>query len=85
MIPQHTKDALDRWVENGWHPGGFLEAVLTNDLFGAVGHADDMNRVAIFDVCSYVYSELPGNCWGTHEVMKVWAEMRRDQQVEVGK
>lgn len=82
MIPQHTKEALDRWVENGWYPGGFLEAVLTNDLFGALGHADDMNRVAIFDICSYIYCELPHQCWHTREMMETWAEERQAEQKE---
>ena len=84
MILQHTREALDRWVENGWYPGGFLEAVLTNNLFGAIGHADDMNRVAIFDICSYVYNEIPGNCHGSHEAMSAWAEMRRAEQEKAG-
>ena len=42
-IPEHTKGALDRYVDHGLEPGGFLTAVLTNDLFGAVARADSEN------------------------------------------
>lgn len=35
-IPEHTKAALDRYVNDRIPPGGFLTAVLTNDLTGAV-------------------------------------------------
>lgn len=75
-IPAHTKDALDRWVEHGLMPGGFLEAVLTNDLFGAVGRADSLNLPAIKDICSYIYNELPSNCWHSPEAIREWQEKK---------
>ena len=47
MIPAHTKAALDRYVNDRLLPGGFLTAVLSNDLFGAVGSADSENLAAL--------------------------------------
>ena len=56
MIPQTTLRALDLYVKEGIRPGGFLYAVLTNDLFGAIGKADKANGAAIRDVCLYIYN-----------------------------
>lgn len=72
MIPAHTKAALDRYVNDRILPGGFLTAVLTNDLFGAVGYADSTNLAALPDIVRYVYNELPSGCWGSRDVMWKW-------------
>ena len=74
MIPQHTLAALDRYVNNRILPGGFLTAVLSNDLFGAVAHADKENKSALPEICQYIYNELPGNCWGSKDIMWQWVE-----------
>ena len=76
MIPNHTKESLDRYVNHKIMPGGFLQAVLTNDLFGAIGQADRENRAALADICIYIYNELPGNCWGSKDIVWKWVESR---------
>ncbi len=65
MIPAHTKAALDRYVNQKYLPGGFLMAVLSNDLFGAVGRADSENLAALPDIVKYVYNHMPANSWGS--------------------
>jgi len=65
MIPAHTKAALDRYVEHKMLPGGFLMAVLSNDLFGAVGRADSENLAALPDIVKYVYNHMPADSWGS--------------------
>ncbi len=74
MIPQHTREALDRYVNDKIPIGGFLLAVLSNDLFGAIGQADRENRAALADICEYIYNELPGNCWGSKDIVWKWVE-----------
>lgn len=75
MIPAHTKAALDRYVNDRILPGGFLTAVLSNDLFGAVGYADSQNLAALSDIVRYVYNELPSGCWGSKEAIWKWIEV----------
>ena len=65
MIPSHTKAALDRYVNQKYLPGGFLMAVLSNDLFGAVGRADSENLAALPDIVKYVYNHMPADSWGS--------------------
>jgi len=68
----NIKDSLDRYVSDGVPTGGFLYAVLTNNLMDAFGRADEENRYDLFDICSYVYNKMPGSCWGSKEIVDEW-------------
>lgn len=76
-IPDHTKGALRRYVEQGLMPGSFLEAVLTNDLMGATGRADPHNIFALKEICMFVYNEIPATAWGSRERMEAWCAKAR--------
>jgi len=71
-MPEYTKKALDLYVSDRIPTGGFLCAVLTNDLFEAVGRADIQNRYALFQICNYIYNEIPSTCWGSPERVREW-------------
>jgi len=78
LIPEHTRDGLRRWVFEGVPPGGFLTAMLTNDLQGAVGKADLENIKAIPQIAMFLYNRTPAQCFGTREKMDAWpAELER--------
>jgi hypothetical protein len=76
-IPQYTLDSINRWVCKGIYPGGFLCAVLTNDLMGAVGRADQTNIAVLVDIVRYVYNWIPGECWGSKEKMAAWSAQKQ--------
>jgi len=76
MIPERTLASLERYVQDRVPPGGFLLAVLTNDLLGAVSRADKENLAALPEIVSYVYHEIPGNCWGSKDAVWQWCEDR---------
>lgn len=67
-----VKASLDRYANEHCPTGGFLQAVLENNLMEAMGRADDFNRVALFDICSYIYNHLPVACHGSPEKVKRW-------------
>jgi hypothetical protein len=69
MLPEHMKGAMKRYLEDGIEPGGFLYAVLTNDLKMAVAQADHINIRLIPEIVSYCYNCIPAPAWGS--VMKV--------------
>lgn len=73
-IPAHTLGALQRYVENKYMPGGFLTAVLSNDLFGAVGRADSENIEALAEIVKFVYNRMPSNSWGSADKMWKYVE-----------
>ena len=76
-IPDYTMDAIRRYLDHHLQPGGFLLAVLSNDLREAVGRADENNQQALPDIVSWLYNEAPSTCWGTPERVEQWLEARR--------
>jgi hypothetical protein len=72
QIPTRTIDAINGYVNEGRSVGGFLWAVLSNDLQGAVGRADLENLDALVAIVRYVYNEIPADAWGSEEKVKQW-------------
>ena len=71
-----TKDSLDRYVNGCIPTGDFLRAVLANDLREAFGRADAENIATMFQIVSYCWNEIPGNCWGSYEKVDAWLERK---------
>lgn len=72
MIAERFKQSLRRYADNKISTGGFLQAVLENDLKEAMGRADIEARENLFDIVSYCYNELPSGCWGNKEKVAAW-------------
>lgn len=79
-IRADIKESLDAYAETGRPTGGFLEAVLRNSLFDAVGRADRENIQNLQQICGYIYNELPGSCWGSYEKVRDWKEKKRAER-----
>ncbi len=75
-----TKEGIDNYAQHRIPCGDFLTAVLANDLMGALGRADDENRKDIFEICSYVYSEIPSICYGSYKIVKAWLAEREENE-----
>lgn len=63
-IPERMHGAIIRFYENGIQPGGFLSAVIDNDLAGALGRADDENRHLLYAYVKWFYNHAPSGTWG---------------------
>lgn len=72
-IPSHLMGAIDRYLQHGITPGGFLTAVITNDLAGAFNRADAISRHYLFDIVKYFWNYAPSSCWGSSEAMNEWS------------
>lgn len=70
--PASIEAALTRYVEGRIPPGGFLRAVLENNLKRACELADHTNQLALFAIVSYIYNEIPANAWGSPEAVRAW-------------
>lgn len=64
--------ALERYLNNGIMPGGFLTAVLENNLAEAFGRADDTNSRNLKNIVGYVYNHVPGSAWGSRAKIDQW-------------
>ena len=62
-IQPYILNKIREWVEKGSPIGGFLTAVLENNLSSAIACADEYNFPAIPAIVSYLYNEVPCGCW----------------------
>jgi len=59
LIPSHTLHALEQFLSDGQPVGGFLTAVLDNDLKNAIGRADRENLSALEQIVKLIYNYFP--------------------------
>ena len=71
-IPERMMEAIDRYVKHHKLPGPFLQAVISNDLKGAVGQADTENLKNLLAYIGYFHNEIVERCWGSREIMLAW-------------
>lgn len=71
-VPDSMVSGYRLYVENRVRPGGFLLAVLQNDLVGASQAADAINRKHLYEHAEFCFNCLPGNCWGSREAVVAW-------------
>lgn len=71
-IPVHMQEAIKRYVIERLRPGHFLSAVITNDLRGAVDHADAENLPLVKRYVQWFYNRAPAICHGNPQRMEDW-------------
>ena len=71
-IPVDMQDSLKRYVIEKIKPGDFLSAVITNDLWRAVGHADAINLPLLKTYVQWFYNRSPSGCRGSVSAMEKW-------------
>jgi len=54
-----------------------LTAVLSNNLFKAVGTADPDSMASLKSIVMVIHNELPSNCHGSPEKVKIWENLIR--------
>ena len=71
-VSRAVVEALRNYVERGHRPGGFLCAVLRNDLVDAVCRADPDNFGGLKQIVLWIYNDAPAKCWGTGLKVEAW-------------
>lgn len=74
-VPPHIHGAIVRYIVDGTPPGGFLTAVICNDLRESFARADLDNREQLFEIVNFFYNHAPGKCWGSPDEMMTWEGM----------
>lgn len=72
QIPDYTLDGIHRYIDEHCPVGGFLQAVLSNDLREAFARADDNNCRALFHIVAWLYNNAPSDCWGSPDRYTDW-------------
>jgi hypothetical protein len=74
MLPEYMQDGMRLYIEKGIEPGSFLYSVLCNDLMGAFGTADSVNKARLADYCTFLYNEAPSQCHGSPAKVQAWID-----------
>ena len=74
--PDHVRPALENYILNRIGTGGFLYQVLVNDLFGAFGRADEINKKEMDLIIRFLFNEVPTVCYGTPKKVAQWLQGR---------
>jgi hypothetical protein len=69
-----TKRTIDDYVQHGYPPGGFVTAVLENNLKEAFARADNNNAIDMHEIVAYCYNHIPSSAWGSPEKVSAWLE-----------
>ena len=74
-IPDYLWEPMCRYVQLGRPCGHFLTSVVQNDLFKAVGHADEAAIGCIRKIVAFFYSISPSVCHGSPGRAKAWLKV----------
>ena len=76
-VPLRLKESIDRYARHGVPTGGFLRAVLSNDLMSAIRRADNTSLNSILAICQYIHNAVPSAIRGSREAVE--AHLRKAQ------
>ena len=82
MTPGIKAD-IDRYVEQHVPTGGFIHAVLCNDLFRALIKADVGSLIGLSNIVWYVQNNVPIKAHGTREKVEAWLANEPEKEIEL--
>lgn len=71
-IPENLWHGLECYFVHRIQPGGFLTAVLENDLHGACQRADGTSRTVLWELSAWLFNHAPGGSYGTPQRVRAW-------------
>jgi hypothetical protein len=71
-IPDHLRDGLVRYFADGILPGGFLQAVLCNNLREAVVRANPGGEFTFRALVEFLQWQTPPEAWGSVARVLAW-------------
>ena len=74
-LPEHLRGTMHRYIDGKIKPGGFLTAVLENNLTYAICRADSINEKHMKEIVLWLCNEAPFPCWGSPAKVTAWLEV----------
>lgn len=71
-VPDYMLPGLARWIMWGIYPGGFMQAVIRNDLKDAAGRADENNQRRFGNWVIVMVNYVPSEAQGSEQAMFSW-------------
>lgn len=79
-LPEHMWYGLELYLRMGINPGGFMQALLCNDLMNAFSRADSLNIEKMENWIKFIYNYLPLSCYGNRWDYDTWVEKHKDAE-----
>ncbi len=73
-VPEHDIESLVMYLTKGRPLGGFLEAVVDNDLHGAIARADMANRLRLPEIMLFLDRDAPKGAFGFKGAYDNWLD-----------
>jgi len=77
-LPAHCIGGLEDYFYRRVRPGGFLYAVLCNNLMEAASCADHINLHLLHIYAAFLYNEAPIGSYGSKENVEKWLAEKVD-------
>lgn len=71
-VPAHLRGGLLRYLHEHIPTGGFLSAVLRNDLIGAVAHGDPSSQAGLVAIVLFLVNHAPASAFGSPARVDAW-------------
>ena len=68
------QEGIENYLCHGLSPGGFLTAVLANDLMSAASRADHWNKTRIVPIAKWILHNAPAASFGSYEKVNSWCK-----------
>jgi len=72
MVPEHLRQGLVDYVLRAQTPGGFLRAVIDDQLCEAIMRADFVSREHLREIVQWLAGYAPGPCHGSAAKRRSW-------------
>jgi hypothetical protein len=79
-VPEHLKNGLRLYLQHGYIPGDFLQAVLRNDLKEAISRGDHYSIMGLRGLVVFLYNYVPTLCQGSKSAMVAWAKLSEEER-----
>lgn len=80
--PEHLLPGLERYAIDRVATGGFLRAVLVNDLRKSVMLADEPSSANLAAIVVFCENELPPESWGSEWAVTTWLNPENKSSTE---
>jgi len=72
MIPENIIYSITDYVVYANRPSGFIEAILSNNLFEVMSIADKDMQEILPSIVKFIYNNTPSGCWGSRKIVENW-------------
>lgn len=76
----YLDEAIENYLMYGFEPGGFLMAVLCNNLFLAAGRADHWNSQNLADIAKTLFHNMPAGSFGNNQAVTDWIKDKSNRR-----